>query len=80
MRCCDNDIIPFTNVSIMNIAVSVSMRTRFGNVPHVRVWQKLLGQDEYVEPLISIRLDGNPTNNINIDNGGPASGFVKIFR
>jgi len=80
MRCCDYDIIPFTNVSIMNIAYSVGMRTRFGNVPHIRVFQKLLGQDEYVEPLISIRLDGNPTNNINIDNGGVASGFIKIFR
>ena len=78
MRCCDYDIIPFTNVSIMNIAYSVGMRARFGNVPHIRVWQLFNG--EYVEPMISIRLDGNPTSNINIDNGGPASGFIKIFK
>jgi hypothetical protein len=80
MRCCDYDIIPFTNVSIMNIAYSVGMRGRFGNIPHVKVYQKVAGQDDYVEPLISIRLDGNPTSNINIDNGGLASGFVKIFK
>ena len=78
MRCCDHDIIFFTNVSIMNIAYSVSMRARFGNVPNVRVWQSFDGQ--YVEPLISVRLDGNPTSNINIDNGGVASGFIKIFK
>jgi hypothetical protein len=80
VRCCDHDIIQFTNVSVMNIAYSVGMRARFGNVPHVRVFQKVLGQDNYVEPLISVRLDGNPTSNINIDNGGLASGFVKIFK
>ena len=80
MRCCDHDIIPFNNVSIMNIAYSVGMRTRFGNVPHVKVFQRVFGQDDYVEPLISIRLDGNPTSNINIDNGGNASGFIKIFK
>ena len=62
----------------MNIGYSVGMRTRFGNVPHVKVYQNISG--EYVEPLISITLDGNPTSSINIDNGGPASGFVKIFR
>jgi hypothetical protein len=78
VRCCDYDIIPFTSVSIMNIAYSVSMRARFGNVPHVKVYQSISGQ--YVEPLISIRLDGNPTSNINIDNGGIASGFIKIFK
>jgi hypothetical protein len=64
----------------MNIAYSVGMRERFGNVPHVKVYQKVLGQDNYVEPMISVRLDGNPTSNINIDNGGLASGFVKIFK
>jgi hypothetical protein len=78
VRCCDYDIIPFTNVSIMNIAYSVGMRARFGDIPHVKVYQNISG--EYVEPLISIRLDGYPTSNINIDNGGSASGFVKIFK
>jgi hypothetical protein len=62
----------------MDIAYSVSMQSRFGVVPHVKVYH--LQEGDYIEPLISISLNGNPTTNIHIDNGGAATGYVKIFR
>ena len=54
------------------------MQNRFGVVPHVKVYHLQAG--DYIEPLIEIKLDGNPTTNIHIDNGGAATGYVKIFR
>jgi len=77
-HCCDHTVFPFTNTAIMNIAYSVNMQGRFGVVPHVKVYHLQAG--DYIEPLIEIKLDGNPTTNIHIDNGGAATGYVKIFR
>jgi hypothetical protein len=77
-HCCTYQIIPFTNAGVVNIAYSVAMRSQYGKVPHVKVWIK--DGSEYIEALLSIRLTGNPTTNIRVDNGGIASGFVKIFR
>lgn len=77
-KCCDNIIIPFANQGTMNIAYSLSMRSRFGKAPHIRVYHK--DGTEYVEPMIEIRMVGNPVTLIKIDNGGAATGFVKLFR
>lgn len=77
-HCCDHTVVPFTNTDIIDIAYSVNMQSRFGDVPHVKVYHLQAG--DYIEPLISISLNGNPTTNIHIDNGGAASGYVKIFR
>ena len=78
IHCCDHTVFPFTNTAIMNIAYSVSMQNRFGVVPHVKVYHLVSG--DYFEPLIEIKLNGNSTTNIHIDNGGVATGYVKIFR
>jgi hypothetical protein len=70
-------IVPFASVSVLNIAYSTAMKSRFGKVPHVKVYHK--DGTDYIEPMIDIRLQ-NPTTVIKINNGGPATGFVKIFR
>jgi hypothetical protein len=64
----------------MNIAYSVNMRSRYGDVPNIRVYHKEIGSDEYIEPMIEVRIDGKPVTNIHINNGGNATGFVKLFR
>lgn len=79
VRCCDYTVIPFTNVDTMSITYSVNMREQFGNVPHVRVFHKQ-PDNSYVEPMIPISLDGNPVNTITVNNGGVATGFLKIFK
>ncbi len=77
-KCCDSQIITFTNASVLSISYSINMRERFGNAPHVKVWHLYAG--EYQEPMIEIKLNGVPTSTININNGGPATGFLKIFK
>lgn len=79
VRCCDYTIIPFTNVATLNIAYSINMREQFGNIPHVKVYHKQ-PDNSYIEPMVMIGIDGNPANMITVNNGGVATGFLKIFK
>lgn len=79
-KCCDHTIIPFTNAAVVNIAYSANMRNRFGSVPHIKVYHQDPDTGEQIEPMIAIKIDGRPTTNIVIDNGGMATGFVKLFK
>lgn len=78
MNCCKPTIVPFINVDTLNIPYSAAMRVAYGNVPTVKVYHK--DGEEYINAFISVGFVGTPTTQINIGNGGVATGFVKITR
>lgn len=91
MTCCDATIIPFSNSAMLTVAYTAAMRSLYGNVPTVVVYhyteasvpiQGVLQDDhEYVRmDGIKIAFVNYPATEIRIDNGGPASGFLKISK
>jgi hypothetical protein len=78
MNCCAPTILPFTNTASLNIAYTLEMRSRHGSIPHVVVYH--LDEGQYIRANIEIKIDGNPATAVRVNNGGAASGFVKIFK
>jgi hypothetical protein len=78
MNCCAPTILPFTNSGGIVIPYTVSLKAKYGNLPSVVVYH--IDNGEYVVANVSATVDGNPATEIRIDNGGAATGFVKIFR
>ena len=78
MNCCDPTIIPFSDSAGMTIPYSQAMKAKYGKIPSVVVYHFENGS--YTKANIEIAVDGNPTTQIKFDNGGNASGFIKIYK
>lgn len=78
MSCCDQEIQTFVNASTVSIPYTSSMLSMYGLRPTVNVYYQTNTGYEAAGVFTRVELQGNPINTIFIDNGGPATGFVKI--
>lgn len=76
MICCEPTIEPFTNQSTLSIPYSPFMINQYGAKPNVQVYYKEGTEYALSNDMSAVRFTGT---SIEIDNGGNASGFVKIF-
>lgn len=74
MTCCAELIITFTGQATTDIPYA----NEFGAKPMVTVLYFIDGEWQTSGVFTTIKLQGNPTNNIHIDHGGIASGVVKV--
>lgn len=74
---CEPTIINFTNQSTLSIPYTTSMQNKYGTVPTVQVWI-YDGDGVPTNMGVSATFDAMPPNFINVDLGGPASGFLVI--
>jgi hypothetical protein len=79
MICCPPVIVPFSNALTTVIPYTADMQTKYGTTPRVDVFVYDAVTETYIEnngvPVVQVKFDGV---NINIDNGGLATGQVKI--
>lgn len=75
MTCCAPTIVPFTNAPSVSIVYSPLMQEQYGSRPNVQVYIKE-GEEFVVSDFNAVVFDGA---SIEVDNGGPNTGFVKIF-
>lgn len=73
---CDPTALSFINQSTLSIPYTQALRDKYGDNPSVQVWHVISGVPQVV--TVQIALDGFPPNQILIDNGGPATGWVVI--
>lgn len=73
---CNPTFISFINQSTLAIPYTASMQTKYGAVPTIKVW--IYEGLELVNMSVRQAFDGYPPTMINIDLGGPATGYVKI--
>lgn len=78
MSCCEQEIQTFVNASTVSIPYTSSMLSLYGSKPTVSVYYETNTGYEAAGVFTRVELQGNPINTIFIDNGGPATGFVKI--
>lgn len=81
LNCCVPVVIPFTNVPSLVINYTAAMREAFGVIPTVFVYHldpTFYNPDEYIKANVEVKFDGSPATQIKIDNGGNATGYVKI--
>lgn len=74
--CVEPTIIPFTNVSTLNIAYTNTLKSKYGDVPTVEIW--ILDNGVYARPVVRAGFDAYPPTAIIADLGGNATGFIKI--
>lgn len=74
---CEPTIIEFVNEATLAIPYTASLQAKYGDVPTVSVWIRDT-DGTLVEMGLRISFDDFPPSLISIDNGGPASGIVKI--
>lgn len=80
MSCCPSTILNFFNVATYSFPYTPAMVAAYGSKPRVDVYvYDLVALEFYTNngavPVSQIIFDGA---NVNIDNGGIASGYVKI--
>lgn len=78
MSCCDQEIQTFVNASTVSIPYTSSMLSLYGSRPTINVYYQTTTGYEAAGVFTRVELQGNPINTIFIDNGGPATGFIKI--
>jgi hypothetical protein len=76
MMCCSPITQSFVNASTLTIPFGAIQQAEYGAQPNVQVYIK--DGTEYVlsDDMNEVRFTGE---NIEIDFGGPATGFVKVF-
>lgn len=80
MPCCSPRIQAFSSLSTISIPYNQTYRDAYGNVPNVDVYIRDEESGQYVDTeFIQVHLKGSPLNEVAIDFGGPATGFVKIY-
>jgi len=74
-----NAIFPFTDEAIVTLEWTSLLKSIYGNTPTVQVYHQT-GPDTYDLANVSIQLQGTPydLNQIVIDNGGTASGYIIV--
>ena len=75
---CEPTIIVFTGQATLSIPYTAQLQAMYGNVPTVTLWQNDPITGDLVDVGIRVAFDSFPPTMIKIDNGGPASGIVKI--
>jgi hypothetical protein len=74
--CCIPVIIPFTDAGTLVIPYSTGMRNAYGDIPTVMVYH--YDDTELIKATVRVTFINNPATQIRIDNGGLASGYVRI--
>lgn len=76
-NCCIPTRVPFANATTTSIAYTPAMVDKYGIQPRVFVYYyDTVTGEFYLSPFFTVmQFDGN---NINIDHGGPNSGFVVV--
>jgi hypothetical protein len=74
--CCIPVIVPFTNAGTLVIPYSLGMRNAYGDIPTVMVYH--FDGAELIKAAVRVTFINNPATEIRIDNGGLASGYVRI--
>lgn len=74
---CDPTFITFTNQSTLVIPYTASMQAKYGTVPTLKIWLYDTN-GELVNMSVRQAFDAYPPTEIRIDNGGPATGVLKI--
>lgn len=79
MACCTPTIVPFTNVSSTTFGYSAPFVAKYGSTPRTKLYYWDADAKNYYNnngiPESEIKFDGE---NIFVDHGGPASGYIKI--
>lgn len=75
---CEPTIIVFTGQATLSIPYTAQLQAKYGNVPTVTVWQNDPITGDLVDMGQRVAFDSFPPTVIKIDNGGVASGIVKI--
>src|SRR6476620_21522 len=76
---CTPTFVSFTNAATLAIPYTAAMLAKYGNVPTIKVW--IYNVDgNLVNMSVSQSIVGYPATEIRIDNGGPATGILKISR
>lgn len=74
---CDPTFVSFTNQSTLVIPYTASMQAKYGTVPTIKTWIYDTN-GELVNMSVRQAFDTYPPTELRIDNGGPATGIVKI--
>lgn len=74
---CDPTFISFTNQSTLTIPYTASMVAKYGLVPTLKIWIYDTN-GELVNMSVRQAFDAYPPTEIRVDNGGPATGILKI--
>lgn len=74
---CDPTFVSFTNASTLTIPYTASMAAKYGQVPTLKIWLYDTN-GELVNMSVRQAFDTYPPTEIRIDNGGIASGILKI--
>lgn len=85
MDCCKPLIFPFSDTETISISYTDALKTTFGDTPEIEVYHKAhsfpIGTTDlpaYVKVVVQISVDGTPTTTITVNNGGKATGYIKI--
>lgn len=70
-------VFPFTNAATFDITWTTLMSSLYGNAPTIQVYHET-SPGVYQVANVSISQQGSPLEEINIDNGGPATGYVLV--
>lgn len=78
MNCCTPFIRPFEQSLLIVIPYTASLKERFGDIPSVIVYHLVNGRYEVAN--VEVSFDAYPANELRVNNGGVATGFIKVFK
>jgi hypothetical protein len=70
-------VFPFTDAATVDIEWTNLLESLYGNAPTVQVYHET-SPGVYQIANVSVSTQGSPIEEINIDNGGPATGYVLV--
>lgn len=76
--CCPTSQIPFSNAATSTVEYSIAMQQQYGATPKVQVWYFDPETGEFYLSNSFFTRVAFEDNQIRIDHGGPASGYIVI--